>query len=510
MFQQAIAASDHSRRARWSLGDPRVALALIVVVAVATRIVSWWNPVAHPDDPFYLLVGREMLAGHFPYVDVWDRKPFGLFALYALIFAVTGGNILAFNLVATAFAVATAMVVRAIARRLASDGAATLAGIAYVATLPLLGGQNGQSPVFYNLLMALAGLFTLRAVLGEEKSLPKAAYVALALCGLSIAIKQTALVEGCWFGLTFLALMIRRSPRILPLIRTALTMIGIALLPLGLSVAGYYLASQEAGDTYVYATFLSILEKQGWGHGLRVTAIQVTAMGIAILFMLAAIGALRRMRTGKNPAASTFLGGWMVFALIGYLIIPNFFEHYALPMVVPLAVSAATLFEERTGRWVALAFIFSCVVQPQIWGRGYHVTAQDDFAAVSRTVEMARQGGCIFIGDGPAALYLKHPPCRSTRYLFPEHLSNFNETTSVDARTDVELTQVMATRPAVIVTQGGRDWRHSPAFKRFEQSVTKHYRLVFLAPRHDNPHVRGLRVWQRNDLPLPVRAEARS
>ena len=33
----------------------------------------------------------------------------------------------------------------------------------------------------------------------------------------------------------------------------------------------------------------------------------------------------------------------MVAAVAGYLAIPNFFDHYALPMLPPLAVSAATV-----------------------------------------------------------------------------------------------------------------------------------------------------------------------
>ena len=144
-------------RAGKLLASPQLAALLILAVAVATRIVAWWNPVPHVDDQFYLLAGQELIDGHWPYVDVWDRKPLGLFLIYAAIAWIGGGSMVALNFIATAFAAATAWVVRAIGLRFASPAGATLGALAYLFTIPLVGGQTGQSPVFYNLLMAGAG-----------------------------------------------------------------------------------------------------------------------------------------------------------------------------------------------------------------------------------------------------------------------------------------------------------------------------------------------------------------
>ena len=40
-------------------------------------------PIIHIDEQFYLLVGDRMLHGAVPFVDIWDRKPIGLFLIYA-------------------------------------------------------------------------------------------------------------------------------------------------------------------------------------------------------------------------------------------------------------------------------------------------------------------------------------------------------------------------------------------------------------------------------------------
>ena len=151
--------SDEVEARGWQdrLASPTIAALLIVITAIATRIVVWWNPVADFDDQFYILVGQELMKGNWPYVAVWDRKPLGLFLLHAVIAWPSGGSILGLNLVATAFAAATAWMVRTISLRFATPAAATFAALAYLFFLAMMYGQTGQTPVFYNLFMAGAG-----------------------------------------------------------------------------------------------------------------------------------------------------------------------------------------------------------------------------------------------------------------------------------------------------------------------------------------------------------------
>ena len=66
---------------------------------------SFGNPVIgsdEGDEQFYLLVGDRMLHGLLPYVDVWDRKPVGLFLVYAAIRLLGGEGIWQYQLAATA------------------------------------------------------------------------------------------------------------------------------------------------------------------------------------------------------------------------------------------------------------------------------------------------------------------------------------------------------------------------------------------------------------------------
>lgn len=101
-----------------------VAFALLLLWAIALRAHDFGNPIIHVDEQYYLLVGDRMLHGALPYVDLWDRKPVGLFLFFAAIRLLPGDGILAYQLVATLFAAATAWLVARGGRMLGARPAA--------------------------------------------------------------------------------------------------------------------------------------------------------------------------------------------------------------------------------------------------------------------------------------------------------------------------------------------------------------------------------------------------
>src|ERR1700741_2926144 len=118
---------------RFAPRSPAAVAAALLLVALALRAWDFGNPVIHVDEQYYLLVGDRMLHGALPYVDIWDRKPIGLFAIFAAIPLLPGDGILAYQIVATLFATAPAWLVRPAARRIgATPIAAIAAGAAYL------------------------------------------------------------------------------------------------------------------------------------------------------------------------------------------------------------------------------------------------------------------------------------------------------------------------------------------------------------------------------------------
>ena len=137
-------------------------LGLLLALSLILRAALLGHPNLFIDEAFYTTVGAAMHQGALPYVDVWDRKPFGLFALYWL-FTAFSPSPLGYQLAAIVFSGATGWVVSRIALLWTPRRAALSAGALYVLSLGLFQGFGGQSPVFYNLPMALAALLVLRS-----------------------------------------------------------------------------------------------------------------------------------------------------------------------------------------------------------------------------------------------------------------------------------------------------------------------------------------------------------
>ena len=73
-------------RPAWTIArSPYRIAAFLAVCTILIRLPNFGDPTYHIDEAFYLFVGQQMHDGLLPYADVWDRKPAGLFVLFAII-----------------------------------------------------------------------------------------------------------------------------------------------------------------------------------------------------------------------------------------------------------------------------------------------------------------------------------------------------------------------------------------------------------------------------------------
>ena len=79
-----LTASQARGEARW------FAPVILALMVVATRAIWLGDPAADYDEQLYSLIGLRWLDGALPYADLWDRKPAGLFALFAVAHAIGG------------------------------------------------------------------------------------------------------------------------------------------------------------------------------------------------------------------------------------------------------------------------------------------------------------------------------------------------------------------------------------------------------------------------------------
>src|SRR6202008_384055 len=93
-------------------GTARNRFILLLLVALVARAITFGDPVVHVDEEFYFATAYGWLHGATPYLDIWDRKPIGLFILYlpAAMFGLKAG-LWAYQIMALASLVATAWLI---------------------------------------------------------------------------------------------------------------------------------------------------------------------------------------------------------------------------------------------------------------------------------------------------------------------------------------------------------------------------------------------------------------
>ena len=432
-----------SRAAR--LLAPGPVLAMLLAAAFLLRFSAFGHPNLNGDEAYYHAVGIAMHEGALPYVDLWDRKPFGLFALYWLI-TFFGSAPAVYQVAATLFAAATAAMITAMARPFAGGLGALLAGLLYLLWLGPLEGYGGQSPVLYNAFMAGAALLVWRALPRlRHGTAPSSVALAMLLAGMAITIKTTALFEAVFLGLYACAVLLRARGAGGWRVVAAWALTGAA--PTVAIAAGYALGGHW--HEYWHAMVTANLAKPPM-LGTSLYNARSLAVMLSPVLLAATIGFWLVWRRAEGDRM--FLAGWIAAALVGLFSVPNFFFHYAMPLLVPLCVAAAGLLaRDLVGiALLALLAVLSAMVSPPIKpGRAARsLTAME---MLERAVQEHVVGGPMFVYHGPPQLYWRTGNKPPTPLVFPTHLSQALERNVSHLDTLAETRRVLALRPGAVV-----------------------------------------------------------
>jgi hypothetical protein len=463
--------------------------AILLLAAVVLRCDTFGDPNLHGDEVFYQTVGIAMHHGALPYVDVWDRKPFGLFVLYYLIAAVSAAP-LTYQLFATLFATGTAAAIGAIARRWTNAQGALLAGLCYLLWLAPLQGFGGQSPVFYNLFIATAALLVVRsAPMLAQGRIPAGATLAMLLAGLGITIKTTVVFEAGFLGL-FAAWTLYRSPA--PRGRVAAAVLAWAALGAvpTLLVAASYAAIGHWAEFW-HAMVTSNIAKTPKAP----TAVIRLAILVALLSPFLALAALGIRDIA--PADRRFVLLWLLTAVIGLCAVPNFYIHYAMPLLVPLCVAAAGFLAREAGKlWTVLIATLSLTLATP-FQFAHTRESRAAMAELARQVRAHIGRGGLLTYDGPSQLYPLTGQRFMTPLVFPTHLSHAIEKDVSHLSTLGETRRVLALKPGAVVM--AEPIRNGPVNEETHRLVLayvgKHCRLIEAVPVPERLKTDVIIVW---------------
>jgi hypothetical protein len=426
--------------------------AMFLLAAAVARCLTFGNPLVHIDENFYFAAAQQMAHGALPYVDVWDRKPVGLFLVYlpAAALGVPLG-IWAYQLMALASVVLTALLIAGTAERAGWRRGAIPAALLYIFMLNLAGGQGGQSPIFYNLPMAAAAALILpraQEALGDQRRIGRAV-LAMALVGLAMQIKYAAVFEGMFFGLWLMWREHRLGADPRRLLTCAAMLAGVSLLPTGL-VWAFYLAAGH-GDAWLYANVTSILARQEDPPRIWRRNVTEVALILAPLVAMSALSLRVPAETTIERMRQLFLLAWLAAAVAGLMAFGGFFNHYALPVMLPACLcSAAFLGSHRIGRRLMLPLLGIAMIAGVVVTYTSRLTRGNAAELQALTQAIGGGKGCMFLYSGPPILYSTTGRCVATAWLFSRHLSRIREADAIGVDQIAEIRRIFRTRPAVI------------------------------------------------------------
>ena len=453
----------------------------MVLVALATRVVAFGNPVPEFDEQLYSLIGAQMGRGLLPYADLWDRKPPGLFLIYAAAHRLGGDGPLAYQVLALAACLVGGWQVWRLALHVTDRRTAALAAPLYPALMAIFDSYSGQSEIFLApLTMAMAQ--ALLAARGQElRAARHLCLIAMACGGLALQVKYTVLGQCLFFGLCALWLLRDKGRSYAGLARDAAAFAVLGLIPTLLAAAWFAWAG--ALDDFIFANFLSVGQRAAMPVGWLLGEQLIFAIPVIALAMGGVACALAARRRGEEPASLWWLAlAWLGAAMAGLFIVRTIYTYYFGALVPALILAALPLFDRRN-RWGLAAW--AVVLGGMLAGFNpvqHAIDTVRDRAILARMAaaiapHIGAGSRCLYVFDGPTALYRLTGSGLPTRFIYPDHLNNLLEARALPVDPAGEVTRIFAQRPGVVVTSADKVTPQNPATEMLvTRELAAHYR----------------------------------
>lgn len=428
-----------------------IVLAVFVLVALVTRATWFGDPVADFDEQIYSLIGWRMTQGDVPFVDLWDRKPFGLFLIFAASHAIFGPGPIAYQAVALMFGLGGAWLVYLLSLRLVDRVSATVAGSLYLMLLAAYGSYSGQTEVFHAPLMLLTAWLVID---WRRDDAVRRALLAMLVAGATLQVKYTVLPQCAFFGTYALygRWRMQASFREIAALAAAFALLGI--LPTALVAAWF--AAQGQFDAFWFANFISFFSREPSEFGRFWPGHIKGALPIATIATVGIYSALR-LNPPRDRRVYAFFLGWALAAFASVILPSTIYLYYYGALAAPAVLVALPLIDRSSpAKWFPAALLMvSLLVIINPPERYSHATSErlaekrlSD--AIRPFVSSGRE--CLYIFDGPTALYRTTESCLPTRFIYPDHLNNALERNALGVSQVAEVRRILLTRPAVIVT----------------------------------------------------------
>jgi hypothetical protein len=426
------------RQSSWFTG---IIILLVVVLRSPTLLPSMYLI----DEAYYGTIANDILDGGKVYHTAVDTKPPGMYYVYAGVFRLAGrNNLRAVHLLAIFVVAATALVVRRIGARVASDWAGAWGGIGYAVFVHAYLPRDtlaANSEIFASLPLALGVLAFLR---GEKQPAWGWMFLSGALCGAATLIRQP-----CALNVVVMLVCLAYAWLILPThsfgtVLRAGTSIVVGFLSVIGGLAWYYQSQGNLHDAYLWAWAFAIdyVESETTlGYVLeRIATVHLSVVlswGLLWYFGIRqVIEILKSFRlTRAVPTEAVLLVLWLGVAYLAIFIGWRFPGHYHLMVLLPLSILAGQAFsrfvaEQRSSTrrhrlWLGMGIIGSASVPAiayLIMAFAVRTKTLNFFPIVQRIVEETSPNDRIFVWGSYPQLYSFSGRGLATRFVSCTHL----------------------------------------------------------------------------------------
>ena len=510
---------------------PWLVLSYFAVLVATLRFFTFFRAAFQWDESLYLLVADQWVQGHPPYTTVWDTKPPGIYALFALGLQVFGHSILGMRLLACLFVTGTCVFLCRIGERFERYGwlIGLMAGTLFALLTVNGGGRGANTEVFFTTLSTLA----FAIVVGREDAADTSRlrdWQAWGLAGLALGfgfvIKQNALfdmvalaaIRILHFGLRPAS---ERHP--LPLVRDLISL-GVGFSLPFLAVSLLFLLTHRFED-YWYAT-VTANRVRTIAHPFRPG---VLFRGIAdqdwrILLFWAVLPVapvylcVAKSQETRERWILTAMLVWVVTVVVAFAFTFRLvvYDYYFLQLAPALCLLCGALLvrlifggEARSPasrprrRWIALAALMAVVTtaeasRPLLLGaknlyfrgvKGHKHWADWDAQTADYIEARITPEDYIFVADNQPILYFLTRARIPTRHPYPPMLilhKDLPNLTGIDPLEELE--RIMAKRPVYVVKNiDEASPRYAPEARAFFEALQRHlardYMLAATMPK---------------------------
>ena len=467
----------------WAIGS------LLVLVTIATRLPAFAMSVVDWDESLYFIMAEQWRAGHLPYTMVWDNKPIGIYAIFAVFQSLFGDTPVSMRIAGVLAIAATAILAYRITRHLlrglkplTAELAGALAGILFIVTTISDDGIASNTEIFMEAFTCLGMLLALTPA--ARIGAGRAVLIGLSL-GLAFIIKYVAVFDMVAVFLAMVALPGRTGPglgRLWDVLRSGLLFSLGALAPFVAAVLLY--AADGALPVFLQASLLSNLRRvaipvsgTGFLHAFAQQAALYPALYVAVVWIAARFLLLHAV--ARWEIALVF--AWVITSSIGVASGGLYFSHYFLQLLPVLCIATGIMVAQITAllrgipRALLLAIIAAKVAVPvqaasTDLGRIMQIAQQppvpgfaplrDTPARVAADLKpelAAAPGAMIYVFDGEPVLYSLLHTTLPTRYVFPSFLLSRLLSYTVNIDPLAELDRIMAEKPLFVIRRTNPD-----------------------------------------------------